>query len=148
MLFFGIITCTTFFAVIAPQDALLNMFGSNLTEPLANLLVRSWGFLVFIMGALLIYGAFNEETRLLCIITAGVSKVGFLLLIMIFGTNYIETLWVTVVFDLIAVLILATYIAFLKRMGSGGLLLDGARVPCLPSCIVYRNMFYSCHVVP
>ena len=62
MLFFGVITCTTFFAVITPQDALLNMFGSNLTEPLANLLVRSWGFLVFIMGALLIYGAFNEET--------------------------------------------------------------------------------------
>ena len=116
MLFFGVITCTTFFAVITPQDALLNMFGSNLTEPLANLLVRSWGFLVFIMGALLIYGAFNEETRLLCIITAGISKVGFLFLIMIFGINYIETLWVTVVFDLITVLILATYIAFLKRI--------------------------------
>jgi len=40
MLFAGVITCTTFFAVIAPQDALLNMFGSGLTEPLANLVVR------------------------------------------------------------------------------------------------------------
>ena len=115
MLFFGIITCTTFFAVIAPQDALLNMFGSNLTEPLANLLVRSWGFLVFIMGALLIYGAFNEETRLLCIITAGVSKVGFLLLIMIFGTNYIETLWVTAAFDTFVILILTTYVISSKN---------------------------------
>ena len=115
MLFFGIITCTTFFAVIAPQDALLNMFGSNLTEPLANLLVRSWGFLVFIMGALLIYGAFNEETRLLCIITAAVSKVGFLLLIMIFGTNYIETLWVTAVFDTFVILILTTYVISSKN---------------------------------
>ena len=115
MLFFGIITCTTFFAVIAPQDALLNMFGSNLTEPLANLLVRSWGFLVFIMGALLIYGAFNEETRLLCIITEGVSKVGFLLLIMIFGTNYIETLWVTAAFDTFVILILTTYVISSKN---------------------------------
>ena len=115
MLFFGVITCTTFFAVIAPQDALLNMFGSNLTEPLANLLVRSWGFLVFIMGALLIYGAFNEETRLLCIITAGVSKVGFLFLIMIFGTNYIETLWVTAAFDTFVILILTTYVISSKN---------------------------------
>ena len=115
MLFFGVITCTTFFAVIAPQDALLNMFGSNLTEPLANLLVRSWGFLVFIMGALLIYGAFNEETRLLCIITAGVSKVGFLLLIMIFGTNCIETLWVTAAFDTFVILILTTYVISSKN---------------------------------
>lgn len=115
MLFFGVITCTTFFAVIAPQDALLNMFGSNLTEPLANLLVRSWGFLVFIMGSLLIYGAFNEETRLLCIITAGVSKVGFLLLIMIFGTNYIETLWVTAAFDTFVILILTTYVISSKN---------------------------------
>mgnify|MGYP005697748907 CR=1 FL=1 len=115
MLFFGVITCTTFFAVIAPQDALLSMFGSNLTEPLANLLVRSWGFLVFIMGALLIYGAFNEETRLLCIITAGVSKVGFLLLIMIFGTNYIETLWVTAAFDTFVILILTTYVISSKN---------------------------------
>ena len=115
MLFFGVITCTTFFAVIAPQDALLSMFGSNLTEPLANLLVRSWGFLVVIMGALLIYGAFNEETRLLCIITAGGSKVGFLLLIMIFGTNYIETLWVTAAFDTFVILILTTYVISSKN---------------------------------
>ena len=115
MLFAGVVTCTTLFAVIAPQDALLNMFGSNLTEPLANLVVRSWGFLVFIMGALLIYGAFNEDSRMLCVITAGISKIGFLFLILIFGANYIDTLWVTVVFDSIVVLILATYVVSSKR---------------------------------
>jgi hypothetical protein len=58
MLFSGVITCTTFYAVIAPQDALLSLFGANLTEPLDHLVVRSWGFLVSVMGALLIYGAF------------------------------------------------------------------------------------------
>ena len=116
MLFFGVITCTTFFAVIAPQDALLNMFGSNLTEPLANLLVRCWGFLVFIMGALLIYGAFNEDSRMLCIITAGISKIGFLFLILIFGTDYFDKLLITVIFDSIVVLILATYIVSSKSI--------------------------------
>ena len=49
MLVAGVATCTTLAAVIAPQDALVNMFGSSLTEPLANLVVRSWGFLVFLM---------------------------------------------------------------------------------------------------
>jgi len=81
----GVITCSTFFAVIAPQAALLSMFGSDLTEPLANLVARSWGFLVSIMGILLIYGAFNEDARMLCIITA-------------------------VVFDTIVALTLATYV--------------------------------------
>lgn len=110
MLFVGAVTCTTLFAVIDPQDALLNMFGSNLTEPLADLVVRSWGFLVSIMGALLIYGAFSEDSRMLCAITVGVSKIGFLFLILIFGTDYIDNLWITVAFDAIAVLILAVYV--------------------------------------
>ena len=110
MLLSGVITCSTFFAVIAPQVALLSMFGSDLTEPLANLVARSWGFLVSIMGILLIYGAFNEDARMLCIITAGISKIGFLFLILIFGTDYIDSLWVTVVFDTIVALTLATYV--------------------------------------
>ena len=86
------------------------LFRSDLTEPLANLVARSWGFLVSIMGILLIYGAFNEDARMLCIITAGISKIGFLFLILIFGTDYIDSLWVTVVFDTIVALTLATYV--------------------------------------
>ena len=62
------------------------------------------------MGILLIYGAFNEDARMLCIITAGISKIGFLFLILIFGTDYIDSLWVTVVFDTIVALTLATYV--------------------------------------
>ena len=115
MLLAGLVTSTTVAAVFVPQETLISMFGTNLTEPLANLVVRSWGFLVSIMGALLIYGAFNEGSRLLCIITAGISKIGFLLLILIFGATYIDKLMVTVVFDSIVVLILATYVISSKR---------------------------------
>ena len=110
MLFVGAFTCTTLFAVIDPQNALINLFGSNLTEPLADLVVRSWGFLVFIMGTLLIYGAFSANSRMLCVITVGISKLGFLFLILIFGTDYIDTLWITVAFDAMSVLILAVYV--------------------------------------
>ena len=110
MLFVGAFTCTTLFAVIDPQNALINLFGSNLIEPLADLVVRSWGFLVFIMGTLLIYGAFSANSRMLCVITVGISKLGFLFLILIFGTDYIDTLWITVAFDAMSVLILAVYV--------------------------------------
>ena len=115
MLLAGLVTSTTVAAVFVPQETLISMFGTNLTELLANLVVRSWGFLVSIMGALLIYGAFNEGSRLLCIITAGISKIGFLLLILIFGATYIDKLMVTVVFDSIVVLILATYVVSSRR---------------------------------
>ena len=40
MLFVGAFTCTTLFAVIDPQNALINLFGSNLIEPLADLVVQ------------------------------------------------------------------------------------------------------------
>ena len=110
MLFIGAFTCTTLFAVIDPQNALINLFGSNLTEPLADLVVRSWGFLVFIMGTLLIYGAFSANSRMLCVITVGISKLGFLFLILIFGTDYIDTLWITVAFDAMSILVLAVYV--------------------------------------
>mgnify|MGYP004246787649 CR=1 FL=1 len=116
MLFAGVVTCTTFFAVINPQDALLNMFGSNLEEPLANLITRSWGFLIFIMGALLIFGAFITEFRMFCIITVGISKLGFLFLSLIYGLNFIGTLWITLLFDSLVILILGLYIISSKKL--------------------------------
>jgi len=118
MLLSGVVTCTTLAAAIAPQDALLTMFGSSLTEPLADLVVRSWGFLVFLMGTLLIYGAFNQDSRMLCIMKAGVSKIGFLLLILMFGQQYMDTLWVTVVFDSIVVMVLVLYV-FSTKISAG-----------------------------
>lgn len=110
MLVAGIVTCTTFAATIAPQEALSAMFDSHLTEPLADLIVRSWGLLVFLMGELLIYGAFDEPSRRLCIITVGASKIGFLLLILMFGKQRVETLWITVLFDSMVVIVLGVYL--------------------------------------
>lgn len=63
MLVAGPATCSTLYAAFAPQDASTSMFGANLTEPLVNVVVRSWGFLAFLMDALLIYGEFKPELR-------------------------------------------------------------------------------------
>ena len=115
MLVAGLATCSTLSVVFAPQDALMSMFGANLTEPLANVVVRSWGFLVFLMGALLIYGALKPESRKLCIVTAGISKLGFLLLILMFGSDYFEALRVTVIFDSAVIAVLGIYLVASKN---------------------------------
>ena len=46
MLVVGILTCTMFFAVLFPQMALQNTFGTTLEGPLAEIIVRSWGMLI------------------------------------------------------------------------------------------------------
>jgi hypothetical protein len=39
------------FAVFAPEATLISMFGEALTQPLAQVVVRSWGFLIFLIGS-------------------------------------------------------------------------------------------------
>ena len=114
MLTTGLATGSTLSVVFAPQDALMSMFGANLTEPLTDVVVRSWGYLVFLMGALLIYGALKPEPRKLCIVTAGIRKIGFLLLILKFGSDYLEALRVTVIFDSAVIAVLGIYLVASK----------------------------------
>jgi hypothetical protein len=65
MLFAGVVvTYTKIFFVIDPQDTFLDIFDSDLTEPLANSIVRSWNFLFFVVGVLPIYDAFNKDFRM------------------------------------------------------------------------------------
>jgi len=54
MLSAGLLTCSMIFAVFAPETVLISMFGEALTQPLAQVIVRSWGFLIFLVGALLV----------------------------------------------------------------------------------------------
>ena len=71
MLVGGVLTCTMVYAAIAPQAALLATFGETLPGPLAELVVRSWGVLITLVGAMLVYGAFYPAQRHLA--TAGMA---------------------------------------------------------------------------
>ena len=90
-------------------------FGASLTEPLANVVVRSWVFFAFLMGALLIYGAFRPESRMLCIVTAGLSKVDFYCALRCLARNYADALRMTVIFDTAVVAVLAVYVIASKH---------------------------------
>ena len=114
MIIAGLLTCSMIFAVFAPEAALISMFGEALTEPLAQVVVRSWGFLIFLIGTLLIYGAYKPVHRNLALVFTSISKIVFISLIVIFGTQYIEKAALTIVFDSVLVMIFLSYLVKVK----------------------------------
>ncbi|MCJ8350611.1 hypothetical protein [Moritella sp.] len=116
MVIAGLLTCSMIFAVFAPQAALISMFGEAISDPLGEVVVRSWGFLIFLMGVLLIYGAFKPVYRNLSLVIVGISKIAFISLIVIFGEQYIEKSAVTIIFDSILIALFAFYLIKVKSV--------------------------------
>lgn len=77
MLVSGLLTCTMLYAAIDPAGALASTFGAHLDGPAAEVVVRNWGALIFLVGAMLIYGAFKPAVRALVLAVAAVSKLVF-----------------------------------------------------------------------
>ena len=110
MLVSGILTCSMLMAVFAPELALKTMFGASLDGPLAQIMVRSWGVLVALTGALLIYGAYKPSSRALVLIVATVSKLCFVGLILIYGQIYLDKAMLTIVIDLLIAMLFLLYL--------------------------------------
>lgn len=89
MIVSGVLTATMIYAAIAPDAALRSTFGEALDGSLARIIVRNWGALIALIGAMLLYGAFHPETRHLVLIVAGVSKVVFIALVLSQGGRYL-----------------------------------------------------------
>jgi hypothetical protein len=88
MLVSGVLTTTMIYAAIAPHAMLQSTFGETLEGPLAELIVRNWGALIFLIGAMLIYGAFRPEVRVLVLAVAAASKAVFIALVLSSGARY------------------------------------------------------------
>lgn len=110
MLVSGALTCSMVLTVIAPQMALNMMFGATLDGPLAQIMVRSWGVLVTMTGALLIYGAYQPGSRSLALILATVSKIGFAGLIFVYGQAFLAKASLTIVIDLVMAALFVLYL--------------------------------------
>ncbi len=116
MLVSGILTCTMIFPTLAPQAALLATFGATLPEhPLTEIVVRNWGALITLVGAMLIYGAYNPINRSFILLVAGVSKVIFISLVLIFGSQYLGKAGVAIGFDSVVVLLYFTYLLGIRQ---------------------------------
>lgn len=116
MLVSGALTCTMLYAAIAPQAALRSTFGEALEGPVAEIVVRNWGMLIGLVGAMLIYGAFNVGARPLVLAVAGVSKLTFIALILTVGARFLGySAGIAVVSDVIQLLLFVTYLVAAPR---------------------------------
>lgn len=89
LIVFGALTMTMIGAVFAPQAMLMATFGAGFDDPLALMIVRSWGALIGLIGGMVIYAAFHPEQRRVLVFVAMISKVIFLALLISFGTAYL-----------------------------------------------------------
>ena len=89
MLVSGALTCTMIYAFIAPEAALTSTFGAALEGPVATVVVRNWGALITLIGAMLIYGAFHPGVRKFALVVATASKVVFIALVLAQGGRFL-----------------------------------------------------------
>jgi len=103
------------YAAFDPQAALLFTFGASTSDPLAELVVRNWGVLIFLIGVMLIYGAYRPVHRALVIIVAGISKVVFIGLIVTIGNQYLSSAAIAIAFDLGFIILFLLYLVGAQR---------------------------------
>jgi hypothetical protein len=103
----GVVTSTTLFAAFAPTTVLQGSFGATITDPLGEVVVRSWGLLIGLIGGMLVHAAFHPAERKLVMSVTLVSKIGFLVIIVGYGRAFFPQVAPTFAFDLLAVGVLA-----------------------------------------
>lgn len=111
MLVSGLLTSTMVYAALSPWAALRSTFGEALEGPVAEIVVRNWGALIALIGAMLIYGAFRPAVRSLVLVVAGASKLIFIALVLAFGREFLgRGAGVPVAVDSVMVLLFAAYL--------------------------------------
>ena len=121
MLVSGVLTCTMIYAAIAPQAALRGTFGETLQGPLAEIVVRNWGVLITLVGAMLIYGAYHAAVRPLVLTVAGLSKLVFILLVLAQGSRYLgQQAGIAIAIDAVWVVLFALYLVATRGRANGG----------------------------
>ena len=121
MLVGGVLTASTLYAFIAPSKALVSLFGESIEGPVADVVVRNWGFLIATVGALLVYGAFRPAARPLTLTVAIVTKAVFIGLVISGPRSFLQhQAGIGVVLDTVLVLIFAIYLWSASRRRSVG----------------------------
>ena len=114
MLVSGVLTFTMFYGLFAPQAALESMFGVSFNGTLESIIVRSWCALVGLIGAILIYGALNDKSRVFSISVAMISKVIFVSLVMIYGQEFLGKAGPAIAMDCITIALAALFLVALR----------------------------------
>ena len=122
MIVSGVLTLTMLYAAIAPEAALRSTFGESVAGPVADVVVRNWGALIALMGAMLIYGARRPAVRPLALTVAGASKAIFAALVLSHGGRFLShQAGIAVIIDLVWVGVFAVYLLAVRRIPTADL---------------------------
>jgi hypothetical protein len=100
-----------FLGLVSPESSLKSNFGDTLVGTSTEIIVRNWSALIGLIGIMLIYGAFNPPVRTFSLITAGISKIIFIMLILTIGKQYLTFgVGTAVIVDSIMVVLFAAYL--------------------------------------
>jgi hypothetical protein len=111
MILSGVLTMTMFYAALAPEAALRSTFGESVSGPVADIVVRNWGALIGLVGAMLIYGARKPAVRPLALTIAGASKAVFIALVLSHGGRFLGyQAGIAVAVDAMWVIVFAAYL--------------------------------------
>jgi len=109
------------YAAVASQSALHSMFGEALEGSLAEIVVSNWGALITLVGAMLIYGAYDPPGRLLILTVAGTSKLIFIELVLSQGRKYLgQQAGLAIIIDLLMVILYIGYLVSVRRSKTSG----------------------------
>jgi hypothetical protein len=121
MLVSGALTFSMIQAAFAPDAALASMFGAGVDGTHAQIVVRNWGVLIALMGAMLVYGAFRAHVRRMALTVAGLSKLAFIALVLAHGAEFVgHHAGIAVAIDSVMVTLFAAYLAATPRTVSEG----------------------------
>ena len=108
----GLLTLTMVYATFAPGAALLSTFGATLEGPVADVVVRNWGALIALNGAMLIYAARKPQLRPMALSVAGASKAVFIALVLSHGGRFLAfQAGIAIAIDAVWVLVFVSYLA-------------------------------------
>lgn len=127
MIVSGLLTLTMLYPAIAPVAAVQSMFGETPSGVMATIVVPNWGVLIALMGALLLFGAFNPSSRRLALAVAGASKIAFIALVLAQGDRYLGGVGAAVAVDAVMVVLFAIFIFLSGPKTTGRSGVDGRR---------------------
>jgi hypothetical protein len=120
MILSGVLTMTMIYAAIAPEAALRSTFGESVSGPVADIVVRNWGALIALVGAMLIYAARKPALRPIALTVAGASKAVFIALVLSHGGRFLGSqAGIAVVVDLLWVMVFTLYLLAVRRAPTG-----------------------------
>jgi len=108
----GLLTISMLQFAIAPTRSSVSSYGETLEGPLVDLMVRGWGFLIALVGAMMLWAAFHPETRALVAGVAIASKLFYIGALVAHRKRFLKGFAaVTVAVDLVMVALLGAWLA-------------------------------------